>query len=280
MELLKWEDVSLMIDTRGKSSDPPLVLISGATQSMDWWPVEFCELLAAGGLYVIRYDHRDTGASISSRPGHPNYTGVDLATDPLRILDALGIGSAHVLGLSMGGGIAQYLAVTAPERVQTLTLIESSPAGGDTRDLPPPEATLTAAQPRPEPDWADASLVINYRVAGERAYAGTLGFDEQRIRTIATVEYFRTKNLRSALTNHFLVVGDVGANPRAITAPTLIIHSDSDPLFPLAHGAALQQMIPHATLHRVHGMGHEAPPPQVWDSVTSWIINHVLHNLG
>lgn len=278
MKLLKWDDVSLMVDTRGKSSDPPLLLIAGATQSMDWWPVEFCELLAAGGLYVIRYDHRDTGASSLSSPGRPNYTGTDLATDPLRILDALGIDSAHLLGLSMGGGIAQYLAVTAPDRIQTLTLIESSPAGGDTRHLPPPDATLTAEKPLPEPDWADVSSVIDYRVAGERAYAGTLGFDEQRVRTIATTEYSRTQNLRSALTNHFRVVGDVGADPTAIAAPTLIIHSDSDPLFPLAHGTALQQMIPNATLHRVHGMGHEVPPPQVWDSVTRWIINHVRGN--
>lgn len=280
MQSLQWDDVSLMIDTRGKNSDPPLVLIAGATQSMDWWPVEFCELLAAGGLYVLRYDHRDTGASTSSSPGHPNYTGTDLATDPLRVLDALGIESAHLLGLSMGGGIAQFLAVTVPDRVQTLTLIESSPAGGDIGHLPPPEAALIATQPLPEPDWTDASSIINYRVAGERAYAGTLGFDEQRIRAIATVEYSRTKNLRSALTNHFLVVGDVSADPTAIAAPTLIIHSDSDPLFPLAHGAALQQMIPNATVHRVHGMGHEVPPPQVWDSITSWIINHVRHNLG
>ncbi|MEV0611829.1 alpha/beta fold hydrolase [Nonomuraea sp. NPDC050404] len=93
-------------------------------QSMIWWEEEFCTRLAEAGRQVVRYDHRDTGRSTSSPPGRPSYTAHDLTPDPLRILDALGVGRAHLVGLSMGGGIALEHA----ERVSTLCLASTSPA--------------------------------------------------------------------------------------------------------------------------------------------------------
>lgn len=277
MRCLEFDDVRLTIDEFGSPGEPPVLLIAGATQSMDWWTPDFCERLAAEGFYVLRYDQRDTGGSTTSVPGAPDYTGKDLATDPLRILDDLGIGSAHLIGLSMGGGIAQYLSVLVPERVRTLTLIETSPAGGDVKELPPPQLDMGAAETAlPEVrDWNDAASVINYRVEGERPYAGSLGFDEERIRTIATLEVGRTGNMEAALTNHFVVAEGVEADPSAITQSTMVIHSDSDPLFPLGHGEALARMIPKSTLLRVEGMGHEAPPPQVWGVVIPAMAAHM-----
>lgn len=278
MRLLEFDNVSLAVDEFGDRSAPAVLLITGATQSMDWWAPEFCELIAAEGLYVIRYDQRDTGQSTTSPPGRPDYTGLDLATDPLRILDALAVDAAHLVGLSMGGGIAQYLGAHAAQRVRTLSLIESSPAGGDPGELPPPEASIGVAEGRLPvvSDWTDASAVIDYRVEAERSYGGSFGFDEERFRAIATREFGRTQNMESSLTNHFLVADDTEVDPSTITAPTLVVHSDSDPLFPLAHGEALARMIPNAALQRIDGMGHEAPPPQVWDVAVPALVDHML----
>ncbi|RLV55782.1 alpha/beta hydrolase [Aeromicrobium phragmitis] len=278
MRILEFDHVSLAVDEFGDRSDPSVLLIAGATQSMDWWTPKFCGVLAAEGLHVVRFDQRDTGQSTTSPPGHPSYTGLDLATDPVRILDSLGIDAAHVVGLSMGGGIAQHLAVHAAHRVRTLTLIESSPAGGDCGDLPPPAPALSAAESAlPEVrDWANASAVIDYRVEAERAYAGSLGFDEERCRAIATVEFGRSRHMGSSFTNHFLVASDAAIDPSLITAPTLVVHSDTDPLFPLPHGEALARLIPDAVLLRVDGMGHEAPPPQLWGTVVPALVDHTL----
>src|SRR5262245_66216515 len=94
---------------------------------MDWWEEELCERLAAGPRFVIRYDLRDTGQSVTYEPGVPRYDGDDLVADAVGVLDALGLAEAHVVGLSMGGGIAQQVAVTHPDRVASLTLGSTSP---------------------------------------------------------------------------------------------------------------------------------------------------------
>jgi pimeloyl-ACP methyl ester carboxylesterase len=115
------------VETFGDAGAPAILLISGAAASMDWWDAEFCRRLAAGGRFVIRYDHRDTGRSVGYPPGAPGYTGADLVGDAVGLIDALAGGRAHVVGLSMGGGIAQYLAIHHGDRVATLTLMSTSP---------------------------------------------------------------------------------------------------------------------------------------------------------
>lgn len=190
MRVLEIAGVVLAVDEFGQKDDPPVLLISGATQSMDWWTPDFCSALAARDLRVIRFNQRDTGQSETSPPGSPSYSGEELATDPLLVLEALGLDAAHLVGLSMGGGIAQYLAVRAPVRVKTLTLVESSPVGGHPGDLPPPEERLHIAEntlPQVH-DWTDLQAVIEYRIEAERPYAGPLGLDEDRLRAIAGTE--------------------------------------------------------------------------------------------
>jgi pimeloyl-ACP methyl ester carboxylesterase len=93
--------VPLCVETFGAAGDEPILLIMGAAASMDWWEDGFCERLAAGGRFVIRYDHRDTGRSITYEPGAPGYTGSDLVEDAVGVLDALGLPRAHVVGMSM-----------------------------------------------------------------------------------------------------------------------------------------------------------------------------------
>ena len=121
------DGTDLCVETFGDAADDTVLLIAGGAQSMIWWEHDFCARLAEAGRHVVRYDHRDTGRSTVSPAGRPWYTGKDLATDPIRLLDGLGIAAAHVMGLSMGGGIALYFALEHPDRVRTLCLCSTSP---------------------------------------------------------------------------------------------------------------------------------------------------------
>ncbi|MQA05019.1 MAG: alpha/beta fold hydrolase [Streptosporangiales bacterium] len=278
MEILELDGVELAMDRRGPDGAPALLLVAGGGQSMDWWTPEFCDRLGDGARQVIRYDHRDTGQSSTSPPGQPDYTGDDLAADALRILDALGIDRAHLMGMSMGGGIAQNIAVRSPGRVRSLTLVETSPAGGDHGALPPPmpEVAATWEEPEPEIDWVDQAAVIDYRVDVERPYTGSLGFDDAGVRALATLEVRRSRNMASSMANHFIAGPGASADPAEIRVPTLVLHSADDPMFPLPHGEALARMIPGARLVRLDGMGHEIPPPAVWDVVVPEVHRHLL----
>ena len=119
---------------------PPILLIMGIGSSMLWWEEDFCRMLAGGRRFVIRYDHRDTGRSITYEPGRPEYTGADLTADAAGVLDGFGLSAAHLVGVSAGGGIAQEVALDSADRMLSLTLISTSPATPGDRDLPPPTA--------------------------------------------------------------------------------------------------------------------------------------------
>ena len=244
-QTLTTDGIDLCFEAFGDPADATVLLIAGGAQSMIWWEDEFCGRLAEAGRQVVRYDHRDTGRSTSSPAGQPSYTGADLATDPLRILDGLGVEAAHVVGLSLGGGIAQYLALEHPQRVRTLCLHSSSPwvptQHGRSLPGPAPQVAATFTNPDPEPDWTDRDAVIAYRVDAERPYAGSLGFDEPNVRRLATQEVDRTRDMAASLTNHFILTDDPPTDARLdqITAPTLVLHGTTDPMFPIEHGEAL-----------------------------------------
>jgi pimeloyl-ACP methyl ester carboxylesterase len=268
------DGVELCAETYGDPGDPTLLLLAGATGSMDSWDPELCERLAAG-RFVIRYDHRDTGQSTGWPVGQPGYTGEDLDLDPLRLLDGLGIAAAHLVGVSMGGGIAQDLAVRFPDRVLSLTLIATTAAfeRADPTPLPGTEPRVEAVLSGQDFDqWEDREAVVEEQVRVERVLAGSRGIDEQRTRAAARRTVARTPDVHAAVTNHWLVVGGAGAKeePRAmgeVRVPTLVVHGSDDPMFPLPHGQALAAEIPGATLLVVDGMGHSAPPPSSWDQV-------------
>ena len=162
----------LCADTFGDPADPAVLLIMGAAGSMDRWEEPFCERLAAAGRYVIRYDHRDTGGSTTYPPGKPGYTSDDLFADPLAILDHLGVERAHLVGLSMGGAIAQWIAIHSPERVRGLTLMSTSPVGHRRRAAAADVRRRPSREPPPEPDWDDREAAIAYLLEGERPYTG------------------------------------------------------------------------------------------------------------
>src|ERR671931_712660 len=134
--MIEANGVELCTEPFGDPGDPPVLLVMGVGGSMLWWEEGFCRLLAEGGRFVIRYDHRDTGRSITYEPGHPQYTGADLVADAVGVLDAYEIAAAHVVGVSAGGAFAQLLALGFPERVLSLVLISTSPATSGVRSLP------------------------------------------------------------------------------------------------------------------------------------------------
>ena len=242
------------------------------------WEDAFCERLAAGSRLVVRYDQRDTGRSVAYEPGAPRYTGVDLVEDVVGLLDALGLARAHLVGISMGGAIAQIVALDHPERVESLTLISTSPAEPGDRGLPPSSEAMRAyfAAPPPSPDWSDRDAVVEYVVEDARMYASSSRpFDDAAWRALARRDFDRSRNIASSLTNHSAI--DNGERPHKrlgeIRARTLVIHGSHDPLFPLAHGQALAAEIPDARLLVLGQTGHELPEP-VWDVVVPAILEH------
>ena len=275
MRLLRVGEVELCVDEYGDPGDPLVLLLGGAAASMDWWDVGFCEAIAAGGRRVVRYDHRDTGRSTTNPAGAPTYDGEALERDCIGLVETLEIGPAHLVGLSMGGGLAQSVACHRPDVVSALTLIATSAAGGvDGSDLPgvSPEIAALFADPPPDPDWTDRDAVVAWLTEADRAYSGRL-FDEERTREVAGQVFDRSLD-PAAAGNHWLLTGEEGqpTDVRRITAPTLVVHGTDDPMFPLPHGEVLAAAIPGARLLVVDGMGHQVPPPESWPDVVPAIL--------
>ena len=272
--IVQANGVDLCVQTFGDPADPAILLIHGAATSMHGWEDEFCERLAAGPRFVIRYDHRDTGRSVSYAPGAPPYTFRDLAADAVALLDVFSLDSAHLVGRSMGGGIAIIAAVDFPDRVASLTLIGTSPGGPD---LPPmSEEFLAHIGGADTPDWSDRTAVIDSIIDLLRLYSGGSGhFDEATMRDLVGREIDRTVNVASSQTNHFAM--DVGAPFRdrlgTIEVPTLVVHGDRDPIFPLGHALALVDEIPDARLLMLEQTGHELPRA-TWDVLIPAIVEH------
>lgn len=279
--MVRVDGVDLCVETVGERGALPILLIAGAAESMEGWDRDLCQRLAGEGRFVIRYDHRDTGRSTSWPPGAPGYTGRDLVADAGGLIDLLAGGRAHLVGLSMGGAIAQQLAVLHPERVATLTLISTSP--GPAGDLPPVAERLRAALANraPDPDWDDADAVVEHLVESYRPYAGPSCFDEAAVREDARRMVARTPNRGASAGNHWLVedAPDVRSRLGEVRAPTLVVHGSEDPLFPLGHGEALAREIPGARLLLLEGVGHQAPPRPTWDAVVPAIQRHTDHRV-
>ena len=262
--------VDLCLETFGEPDAPAVLLIAAGARSMDWWEEGFCRLLAGGGRFVIRYDHRDTGRSTSFPAGDPPYTQVDMAEDALGVLDALGIARAHIVGLSLGGGLAQRLAVEDPPRLRTVTLMSTSPGLVDQ-----PRATAVRRRP-PGTDYSNRAAAVDELVACVSAIGGRLTADPEQLRQLAERVYDRTTDPAAACRNHWLAGCGPPVRDRlgTVDVPTLIMHGTADPLFSMAHPAALAREIPAARLVPLPGVGHEFPPQAVWDVVVAELLRH------
>lgn len=267
--------VEICTDAVGDPTDPPILLIMGIGASMIWWEEGFCRTLAAGRRFVIRYDHRDTGRSVTYERGHPQYTGADLAADAMGVLDAYGIPAAHVVGVSAGGAFAQLLALDDPDRVLSLVLISTSPATPGNRALPPPTDEFGRFASTAQVDWSDSGSVIEYLVGYARMLAGRRRpFDEGAARDLVRRDVERARDFL-AVQNHNSIPDD-DRRPESLTsigADALVIHGSADPMFPIEHGQALAEEIPQATLLRLDGAGHGVARED-WSKIVRAILEH------
>jgi pimeloyl-ACP methyl ester carboxylesterase len=263
----------------GDMAKPTVLLIMGSMASMLWWPDEFCERLAARNLSVLRYDNRDTGRSTIYAPGAASYTLNDMADDAFNVLDAWNIKSAHIVGMSLGGTIAQIAALQHPERSLSLTVISSTPLGADAAGLPPPDAEyLKHAAQFEKLDWSNRGEVVHLMVDDARQIAGSAHpFDERRSKSLIERDFDRARNFGSAI-NHWSVKPREGWRGRLsdLTTPLLVIHGTDDPVFPLPHGIALAEATGTTSLIRLEGGGHELHEAD-WDFIIDAIVNHTAH---
>jgi pimeloyl-ACP methyl ester carboxylesterase len=269
-KLVEISGVELCVETFGNPRNPAVLLVDGAAASMLWWEAELCEQIARGGRFVIRYDNRDTGRSTSYPPGQPGYTYTDLAGDALGILDALDVERAHVICRSMSGGIGLILGVDHPDRVASLTFVSTSTG----EDGLPPSSDELASNPA-DPDPADSAAVVDFVVVSAKAYSGgSPYFDETATRALVERDVARTRTIASTLVNHYAMTFDGPSHGFGdITAPTLVVHGDHDPVFPLPHGKALRDAVPGAELLVLEGAGHDLPKP-LWDVFVPALLQH------
>ena len=185
-------DATLFTESVGDRAAPPILLIMGAMASGVWWPASFCAQLAGRGRFVIRYDHRDTGRSTSGTA----YSTETLADDALSVLDAYKIESVHLVGMSLGGYLSQLIALKAPQRVKTLTLIASERLAAADPAMPAMDARIPAYHASAaKVDWTNRDAVFEYQVGAWRLLTGTAHpFDEAFIRGLAEEDWNRTPN--------------------------------------------------------------------------------------
>jgi pimeloyl-ACP methyl ester carboxylesterase len=285
----KVGELEICCQTFGRPSDPPLLLIAGLGAQMILWEDDFCAALAERGLWVVRYDNRDVGKSSQIDWKPPVDAGAaiaerlrgdraapyrleDMAADAVGLMDALGVARAHVVGASMGGMIAQEVAIRWPERVRSLTSIMSTT--GDPR-LPPPTAEVMKVFTSPPPATAEDYVEAN--VAAWKIFRGP-GYPEDEKRD-------RARAIRAAKRGfspeggqrQMLAVYASGSRKKtlpSVTAPTLVIHGADDPLLPLAAGEDTAASVPGAKLVVLPRMGHALPLavwPRVIDEITELV---------
>jgi pimeloyl-ACP methyl ester carboxylesterase len=256
--MIEVNGVELCTEPFGDPGGRPILLVQGAAASMLWWDERFCRTLADAGGFVIRYDHRDTGRSITYERAQPGYTGADLLADAVGVLDAYGIARAHIVGVSAGGAFAQLLALQFPERVLSLVLISTSVATAGDRDLPPPTDEFERFVSGAKVDWSDRDSIVEYLVG----YCGVLAgdrrpLDEAPIRDLIRRDIDRARDFPAAQNHNLLPEGESSSEPlSSIRAPALVVHGTADPMFPIEHGEALAREIPGAKLLKLDGAGH------------------------
>ncbi|WP_154959180.1 alpha/beta fold hydrolase [Paenibacillus polysaccharolyticus] len=289
MNMLRVNDIDIAYDSYGSEKNETILLIAGLGTQMIRWTVPFCEMLAARGFRVIRFDNRDTGLSthfsnhatldfealaktlMSGKLPDLPYTLDDMADDTIGLLNALGIKKAHVVGRSMGGMIAQLMASQYPERVLSLTSLMSTTGNPE---LPPTSTEVMALMTGPAPNpMEDEEGYLAHSVAFAKRIAGTgYPFEEDAYRSLIREEIQRAYDPGSVGRQiaAIAVSGDRRARLAKVKVPALVIHGVEDPMFVPACGRDTAEAINGAELMLLEGMGHDLPQ-QLFETVVDGI---------
>lgn len=274
----------------GEAGDPPLLLVMGLGAQMITWDDELCQGLAGRGFRVIRFDNRDVGKStwwdtpeldvmgtlmqaMGGQSISAPYLLADMAADAVGLLDALDVPGAHVVGASMGGMIAQTIAIEHPERVLTLTSIMSTTGDPDVGQAEPEVLGVLL-----QPAATSREQAIDQAVAGARAISYPDHFDEERTRERAAESYDRGFN-PIGVGRQLLAIVASGSRSERLTrldVPTLVIHGRGDPLVPLSGGERTAAVIPGADLLVIDDMAHDLPAAH-WSQIIERITALASH---
>jgi pimeloyl-ACP methyl ester carboxylesterase len=287
MPIARLDDVEIYYETHGDPDGVPLLLIIGIGNQLTTWPDELCQGFVDREFFVIRFDHRDTGHSTrfddsefdldaelqrmaSGEPLRPAYTLSDMAADSVGILDDLGIERSHILGVSMGGMIAQTIVIERRDRVLSLTSMSSNSGAPGVGE---PSAEALEALLAPAPEGRDAR--IEQSVSSRRIWSTPEHFDEDLTRKHFERSWDRGGDSSGGTARHagaVLAASDRDPDLARLDLPTLVIHGDQDTLVNPSGGLHTAEVIPEAELLMIEGMSHDLPPPywaQVIEAVTA-----------
>jgi len=288
-QMARTNGIELCYETFGDPGAEPLILIMGLGAQMILWHDEFCQKLAARGFYVIRFDNRDIGQSSKLSGGKPltafeliklrllkipvkaPYRLRDMAEDTVGLMDALGIASAHLVGASMGGMIAQEIAISFPQRVRSLTSIMST-TGNPKVPGPTKEAMAVLMAPPPK---SKEEYLARFGQTWKILRAGSFPEDEARDRAIAERTFARGLNPAGVGRQMRAILASGSRKQRlgAVKTPTLVIHGTVDPLVHPAGGKDTAASVPGAKLVMIERMGHALPIP-MWPQIIDAIDKH------
>ncbi|MFT4655831.1 MAG: pimeloyl-ACP methyl ester carboxylesterase [Patiriisocius sp.] len=279
--------LQITYDSFGDPAAPAMILIMGLGTQMIHWSDQFCQLLASNKLRVIRFDNRDIGKStwmtnlpvpsmwdfignsLFNKKVHAPYLLDDMADDTLALMDALNINKAHLVGASMGGMIAQCIALKSPNRVTSLTSIMSTTGN---RSLPKAKARVSAKLLRPMAKDIEQYIAQSVDV-WKMLHGDHFSFDQQRIENVIRDSRERGFNPAGVARQLSAIIDspDRTLGLKQLQIPSLIIHGDIDPLVPVECGIATAAAIPHSTLKILEGMGHTLPV-QLWQQIVDDIV--------
>ncbi len=276
--------VTLAYETFGSPDDPPMLLVIGVASQMIAWPDRFCQALADAGFYVVRFDNRDSGwsthlddagvpdlaAMLGGASADVPYLLGDMAEDTAALIDALGLQRVHLVGLSMGGMIAQEVAIRHPHLLASLTCLMSTPAAHIGK--PTAEAAATLMWPAPKTETVAGQLTVRvYRVIGSPDYP----HDEEWLREVGAESFRRSSRSDGTVRQFAAILASPDRRPglRSLAIPTLVLHGEADPLIQVEGGHEIAGAVPEARLVTYPGMGHDLPE-QLWPTLVGEIADH------
>jgi pimeloyl-ACP methyl ester carboxylesterase len=249
-------ELELCWDAFGDPADPPMLLVMGLGMQLVHWPEDLCRQLAAEGFRVVRFDNRDAGRS-THLPGR-RYTLADMAGDAVGLLDALGVGAAHVVGASLGGMIAQTMAIRSPGWVRSLaSLMSTTGRRGVGRTSPRVLRHVLARPPRTEAEAVERKVRVLTSVGSTR-----FAQDTDELRRVSALALARDPQARDGRRRQHRAVraaGDRTDALRQVRVPTVVVHGTADPMCHPSGGRATAEAVPGARLVLVPGMGHDLP---------------------